>query len=150
MHSCDAVRLDFRSNYQMLDFVQMVADHLGRLAGLDDESVHWVGVAVRESVINAIKHGNCNDERKRVYVEFTPPPAEPCAGLAICVRDEGCGFDPTTLPDALAPENVLKPTVRGIFLIRSFMDEMALRRMPDGGMELRMIKRAPAVQSLQS
>ena len=141
MRNGNSVRLDFRSDFEMLDVVQGVADQLGRLAGLDDDSVHWVGVAVRESVINAIKHGNCNDEHKRVYVEFTPLPATPAAGLAICVRDEGCGFDPEGVPDPLAPENVLKPTGRGIFLIRSFMDEMVLRRMPEGGMEVRMVKR---------
>ena len=66
------VRLDFHSTFDMLDFVQVVSDHIGRLAGLDDEALHWVGVAVRESVINAIKHGNGNDEQKRVHVEFTP------------------------------------------------------------------------------
>jgi serine/threonine-protein kinase RsbW len=141
MRNGNSVRLDFRSDFEMLDVVQGVADQLGRLAGLDDDSVHWVGVAVRESVINAIKHGNCNDEHKRVYVEFTPLPAAPAGGLAICVRDEGCGFDPEGVPDPLAPENVLKPTGRGIFLIRSFMDEMVLRRMPEGGMEVRMVKR---------
>ena len=58
----------------MLDFVQVVSDHVGRMAGLDEDAVHWVGVAVRESVINAIKHGNRNDARKRVLVEFTPTP----------------------------------------------------------------------------
>ena len=125
----------------MLDFVQVVSDHLGRLAGLVDDSVHWVSVAVRESVINAIKHGNCNDEDKRVFVEFTPLAAEPTPGLAICVRDEGCGFDPTGIPDPLSPENMLKPTGRGIFLIRSFMDEMELRKRPGGGMEMMMVKR---------
>jgi serine/threonine-protein kinase RsbW len=141
MHNGNSVRLDFRSAFDMLDFVQVVSDHLGRLAGLDEESVHWVGVAVRESVINAIKHGNCCDERKRVYVEFTPLTSDLSRGLAISVRDEGCGFDPTVLPDPLAPENVLKPTGRGIFLIRSFMDEMELRKQPDGGMEMMMVKR---------
>jgi serine/threonine-protein kinase RsbW len=141
MHNGNSVRLDFRSDFEMLDFVQVVSDHLGRLAGLDDEALHWVGVAVRESVINAIKHGNCNDCSKRVHVEFTALEEDPAAGLAISVRDEGCGFDPDRLPDPLAPENVLKPTGRGIFLIRSFMDELALRRMPGGGMEVRMVKR---------
>ena len=67
MNNGNSVRLDFRSAFDMLDFVQVVSDHLGRLSGLDDDSVHWVGVAVRESVINAIKHGNCNDEGKRVF-----------------------------------------------------------------------------------
>jgi serine/threonine-protein kinase RsbW len=134
------VRLDFRSAFDMLDFVQVVSDHVGRLVGLDDDSLHWVGVAVRESVINAIKHGNANDEEKRVFVEFTPLAAE-SPGIVIRVRDEGPGFDPDTLPDPLAPENMLKSSGRGIFLIRNFMDEMRLQRAPEGGMEMLMVKR---------
>ena len=135
------VRLDFRSAFDMLDFVQIVSDHVGRMAGLDEDALHWVGVAVRESVINAIKHGNANDEQKRVFVEFTPLTPE-AGGIAIRVRDEGPGFDPETLPDPLAPENMLKSSGRGIFLIRNFMDEMRLQRAPEGGMEMVMVKRA--------
>ena len=82
------VCLDFYSTYEILDFVQVASDHLGRLAGLDDDALHWVGVAVRESVINAIKHGNCDDERKHVYVEFTPLSNSGAAGIAIRVRDD--------------------------------------------------------------
>ena len=59
----------------------------------------------------------------------------------IRVRDEGCGFDPESLPDPLAPENILKSSGRGIFLIRSFMDDVQLQRAPEGGMEIRMVKR---------
>jgi serine/threonine-protein kinase RsbW len=57
------------------------------------------------------------------------------------VRDQGDGFDPTTVADPLAPENLLKSSGRGIFLIRSFMDDVQLERAPEGGMEIRMIKR---------
>jgi serine/threonine-protein kinase RsbW len=135
------VCLQFHSTYEMLDFVQVVSDHLGRLAGLDDDSLHWVGVAVRESVINAIKHGNRDDERKHVHVEFTPLGASGAAGISIRVRDEGPGFDPAAIPDPLAPENVLKASGRGIFIIRNFMDEMVLQRAPEGGMEVVMTKR---------
>jgi serine/threonine-protein kinase RsbW len=138
-----AVRFQFQSTFEMLDFVQVACDGLGRMAGLDEDALHWLGVAVRESVINAIKHGNAGDEGKRVYVEFTPLPTQP-SGLAIRVRDEGPGFDPEELPDPLAPENVLKASGRGIFIIRSFMDEMDLRRAPEGGMEMVMVKRAGA------
>jgi serine/threonine-protein kinase RsbW len=136
------VRLDFHSAFDMLDFVQVVSDHVGRMSGLDDEALHWVGVAVRESVINAIKHGNGEDERKRVHVEFTTLNGDSPPGLVIRVRDEGTGFDPGSIPDPLAPENVLKSSGRGIFLIRSFMDELELKRAPEGGMELVMVKRA--------
>ena len=138
------VRLDFHSTFEMLDFVQVVTDHLGRLAGLDDDAVHWVGVAVRESVINAIKHGNAGDERKRVHIDFTPIQDACSGGLSLRVRDEGDGFDPSILPDPLAPENVLKSSGRGIFLIRSFMDEVVLRPAPEGGMEVTMVKRSGA------
>jgi serine/threonine-protein kinase RsbW len=138
----NSVRLDFRSTFDMLDLVQVVSDHIGRQAGLDEEALHWVGVAVRESVINAIKHGNGHDELKRVHVEFTPLTDDVPPGIAIRVRDEGGGFDPSTLPDCCAPENILKGSGRGIFLIRSFMDELTLRRAPEGGMEVVMVKRA--------
>ena len=144
------VCLEFHSTYEMLDFVQVASDHLGRLSGLDDEALHWVGVAVRESVINAIKHGNSGDERKHVYVEFTPIDSQRPSGIQIRVRDEGPGFDPDALPDPLAPENMLKASGRGIFLIRSFMDELVLRRAPEGGMEVVMIKRVSAPEFLQN
>ena len=137
----NTVRLDFHSSLDMLDFVQMVSDHIGRMAGLDDEALHWVSVAVRESVINAIKHGNCGDTRKRVHVEFTALEERGRPGIAICVRDEGCGFDPSVLADPLAPENLLRTSGRGIFLMRSFMDEMTFQRAAEGGMEVRMVKR---------
>jgi serine/threonine-protein kinase RsbW len=98
-------------------------------------------VAVRESVINAIKHGNCSDVRKRVHVEFSSLQDGGGPGLAVRVRDEGCGFDPSLLADPLAAENLLKANGRGIFLMRSFMDEMTFQRAAEGGMEVRMVKR---------
>src|SRR5215208_4056742 len=142
MRSGHTVRLAFHSTFEMLDLVQVVSDHIARLAGLDEEARHWVNVAVRESVINAIKHGNRSDTHKRVHVEFTPLEAETPRGVLIRVRDEGPGFDPESVPDPLAPENLLKGSGRGIFLIRSFMDEMVLQRAAEGGMEMVMVKRA--------
>ena len=141
MTSGNTVRVDFHSSLEMLDVIQLVSDHIGRRAGLDEEALHWVGVALRESVINAIKHGNCSDVRKRVHVEFTVLQGDAVPGLAIRVRDEGCGFDPSTLADPLAQENLLKSTGRGILLMRSFMDEMTFQRAAEGGMEVRMVKR---------
>lgn len=137
----EPVRLDFGGSLEMLDLAQAVSEHMGRLAGLDDEALHWVTVAVRESVINAIRHGNCNDAGKRVHLEFTLLPAG-APGLRIKVRDEGCGFDAASLPDPLAPENLLKSTGRGIFLIRSFMDDLIFERTPQGATEVVMVKRA--------
>ena len=135
------VRIQIHSNFEMLDFVQVVSDHVAQIAGLDEDSVHWISVAVRESVINAIKHGNREHPEKLVTVEFTfAPPTHP-GELIVRVLDEGEGFDPDEVEDPLAPENLLKSSGRGIFLIRSFMDEMSLQRAPEGGMEVIMVKR---------
>ena len=138
------VRLQFCSAFDMLDFVQLVSDHLCRRVGFDEDSMHWVGVAVRESVINAIKHGNQHDENKMVCVDFRST-VEPDGELIISVSDEGEGFEPEEVADPLAPENMLKSSGRGIFLMRSFMDDVALRKRPEGGMEVRMTKRVAKV-----
>ena len=141
------VRLEFTSTFEMLDFVQVVSDHLARGIGLDEDSLHWVSVAIRESVINAIKHGNRNDAAKHVFVEFETATNANVPELAIRIRDQGEGFDPEQVANPLDPENLLKSSGRGIFLIRNFMDDMHLQRAPQGGMELRMVKRvqpAPA------
>jgi serine/threonine-protein kinase RsbW len=136
------VRLEFTSAFEMLDFVQVVSDHLARGVGLDEDSLHWVSVAIRESVINAIKHGNRSDTAKHVFVEFETVPTSDVPELAIRVRDQGEGFDPELVANPLDPENLLKSSGRGIFLIRNFMDDVQLRRAPEGGMEIRMVKRA--------
>src|SRR5262245_36214604 len=142
--STRVLRLECTSAFDMLDFVQVVSDHMSREIGLDEDATHWVGVAVRECVINAIKHGNQNNAAKRVFMEFSSRRPADVGELTIAVRDQGAGFDPTGLADPLAPENLLKASGRGIFLIRNFMDDVQLQRAPEGGMEIRMTKRAPA------
>jgi len=134
------IRLEFTSAFEMLDFVQVVSDHLARRVGLDEDAMHWVSVAIRESVINAIKHGNRNDASKRVFVEFGTSLGE-VPELSIRVRDQGEGFDPEAVANPLDPENLLKSSGRGIFLTRNFMDDVQLRRAPEGGMEISMLKR---------
>jgi serine/threonine-protein kinase RsbW len=140
------IRLEFSSAFEMLDFVQVVSDHLARGVGLDEDSLHWVSVAIRESVINAIKHGNKSDASKHVFVEFETS-ARAIPELAIRVRDEGEGFDPETVANPLDPENLLKSSGRGIFLIRNFMDDVRLQRAPEGGMEIRMVKRVQSTSA---
>ena len=134
------VRLEFTSSPEMLDFVQVVSDHVGRTFGFDEDALHWVGVAIRESVVNAIKHGNGQDATKHVFVDFERAQGGDAPGLVVSVRDQGPGFDPETLESPLDPDNLLKPSGRGIFLIRNFMDDVQLRRAPQGGMEVRMVK----------
>ena len=139
----NTTRLEFPSHFDMLDFVQLLSDHLSTVGGLDEDSMHWVGVAVRESVINAIKHGNAEDETKRVVVEFTFQPIAEPTEMVVRVVDQGGGFDPVEVADPLAPENLLKSSGRGIFFMRSFMDDLTLSRAPEGGMQVRMVKKLP-------
>lgn len=137
----NVVRLEFHSTFEMLDFVQLVSDRIGQMAGLDDEGLHWIGVAVREGVINAIKHGNREDYDKLVTVEFTFRPRTKPTELVVRVVDQGEGFEADEIANPLAPENLLKSSGRGIFFMRSFMDDVVLERRPEGGMEVRMVKK---------
>jgi serine/threonine-protein kinase RsbW len=138
------VRLQIPSNFELLDVIQVASDRLAVLAGLDEDAIHWIGVAVRESVINAIKHGNREDHAKLVTIEFSlTPPAAPTEFI-VRVLDEGEGFEPQAVADPLAPENILKSSGRGIFFMRSFMDDVVLRRASEGGMEVRMVKKLSA------
>jgi serine/threonine-protein kinase RsbW len=132
------IRLKLPSVFELLDLVQLLSDRLSGLAGLDEDTTHWVSVAVRESVINAIKHGNREDPAKDVTVEFT---LEPHHEFVVRVLDEGDGFDPDSVADCLEPENILKSSGRGIFFMRNFMDEVRIDRRPEGGMAVRMSKR---------
>jgi serine/threonine-protein kinase RsbW len=138
------IRLQIHSNFDMVDFVQVISDRVGQLAAFDEDTVHWIGVAIRESVINAIKHGNREDAGKLVTVEFTFAPTVDPRELVVSVVDQGEGFDPEEVADPLAPENVLKSSGRGIFFMRSFMDDVVLRRVAEGGMEVRMVKKLAA------
>ena len=134
------IHIEFNSAFDMLDFVQIVSDHVCKDIGMDDDATHWVSVAVRESVANAIKHGNKNEYAKKVFVDFNGVFGD-VSEVSIRVRDQGAGFDPDEVADPLAAENLLKGSGRGIFLIRNFMDEVVLQRAPQGGMEVRMVKR---------
>ena len=127
-----------------IDLVQTVGDSICGEFGFDEDTAHWINVAIRESVINAIKHGNKNDPTKKVIVEFSPVPGAASDEMVIRIEDQGEGFVPEEVADPLAPENMLKSSGRGIFFMRSFMDDVQLQRAPEGGMEVRMMKKLGA------
>ena len=135
------VRMELPSSFELLDVVQVVSDRMTALAGLGEDATHWVSVAVRESVINAIKHGNKEDRGKRVTVEFGLSPREKPGEFVVEVSDEGAGFDPDEVANPLDAENMLKSSGRGIFFMRSFMDDVTMARRPQGGMSVRMRKK---------
>jgi len=138
------VHLEIHSTIEALDLVQAVTEHIARRLGFDDESLHWTSMAVRESVVNAMKHGNGNDAAKLVFIDYCAVPESDPVDFIVSVRDQGPGFDPENVKDPLTPENMLSASGRGVFLIRQFMDDVVIRRAPQGGMEVRMTKRIGA------
>ena len=118
------------------DAAAAVTDFL-RNCGVSEELSFGIEMAVRESVTNAMVHGNQEDESKSVEVILNCHDNE----LEIEVRDQGEGFDPANVPDPTNAENLLKTSGRGIFLMRTFMDEIEWRNRPEGGTAVRMTKR---------
>ena len=120
--------------------VETAADKLAEEAGVDEDERFHIAMAVREAAVNAVLHGNEYDPQKKIAVSLE----NTGAALVFTIADQGRGVDPETLPDPRAPENLLRGTGRGIFLMRSFMDEVHFRQLHPGT-ELTLVKRlAPA------
>ena len=130
------------STMESVGEVEAAADKLAGDAGLDEDDRFHVTMAVREAAVNAVLHGNDYDPAKQIKVSVE----NTGAALVFIIADQGKGLDPDTLPDPLAPENLLRGTGRGIFLIRSFMDEVHFRQLHPGT-ELTLVKRlTPAAE----
>lgn len=106
------------------------------------EEQHWpkedvaaVQLALQEALANAVRHG-CRGDRSR-YVRCSVI-CEKAGEVVMVVRDPGPGFDPGAVADPLDVDGILKPSGRGLLLIRKLMDDV---RFADGGREVRMRKR---------
>jgi serine/threonine-protein kinase RsbW len=132
-----AGRLNLRLNSTMESVaeVEAAAEKLATEAGLDEDERFHVTMAAREAAVNAVLHGNEYDPAKQIAASFE----NTGAALVITIADQGKGLDPETLPDPLAPENLLRGAGRGIFLIRAFMDEVHFRQLHPGT-ELTLVK----------
>lgn len=104
-------------------------------AGFGEEDIMKIGMAVREAAVNAVLHGNAYDPGKKVALDVERTARD----LVIVIRDQGKGLEVDKIPDPLAPENLMKTSGRGIFLIRSFMDEVEIHPSPTGT-EIKLIK----------
>ena len=131
-------RVSYRmeSTLESVNKAEEMADQIAARAGFDEDTRSGVSMAVREGMINGILHGNAYDANKRVNLSFEQNDQE----LVITITDEGAGFVPDEVPDPLAPENLLKTSGRGIFLMRAFMDEVRFRKL-NPGTEIILIKR---------
>ena len=105
-------------------------------AGLEEDDLHALGMAVREAAVNAVVHGNRYNAKKKVLLKVSRAPDR----LTIVIADEGEGFEVNSIPDPLASENLLRQSGRGLLLIRAFVDEFELRPREPRGTEVRLVK----------
>ena len=131
------VELRIQSSLDYTDLVENLTNNLTALAGCDSDHAYFIEMAVREVLINAIRHGNQFDSHKQVRVRFRFDAAR----FEVQINDQGRGFDYEHLPDPCDPANLLKSSGRGIFLVRSFMDDFSLIYVPDQGTEVKFAKK---------
>jgi serine/threonine-protein kinase RsbW len=131
------IELSLPSRIESVDESASFAEKVARDWGYPDDFLSSIDLAVRESVANAIKHGNKFDENKQVQVEF----ADTDAGFEMSVRDFGSGFDVDAIPDPTDAAHLLNASGRGILFMRSFMDVVEWEKNDDGGTTVKMIKK---------
>jgi serine/threonine-protein kinase RsbW len=124
------------SSLESVNQAEESALQFAKKTGFTEDDVQRISMAVREGVVNAVLHGNQYDPNKKVRISFETSNN----ALVIRIADEGPGLDPGSIPDPLAPENLLKTSGRGIFLIRAFMDEVQFKSL-NPGTEITLIKR---------
>lgn len=128
------------STLDTVNRLELEAEQFAQRAGFSEDDIPNIAMAVREAAVNAVLHGNNYSTEKHVNASFETTSSD----LVIKITDQGPGLDPDTIPDPLAPENILRGSGRGIFLIRAFMDEVHFRQTHPGT-ELTLIKhRTPA------
>ena len=130
-------RLVLPSHIEAVADAAAAAAEFARSCGLADDAAFGIDMAVREAITNAIVHGNKEDDAKKVELTLN------CSqnAVEIEVKDQGEGFDPGSVPDPTAPENILKTSGRGNFLIRNLMDEVDWSSSAEGGTKVRMVKK---------
>ena len=126
--------MEIPSSVGAIHRVQTAVHEVMKRFGYDDDACFAVKLAIEESIVNAMKHGNKFDPERSVHVRYDVDDRQ----VRVCIKDEGRGFDPRTVPDPTREENLTKPHGRGIMLMRAYMDTVAYS---DCGTEVTMIKR---------
>lgn len=124
----DSYYLEIESSPNNLITVEEFVNYFAVDLGLDEEKINGLLLAVTEATTNAIIHGNKNNSLKLVRIHVTVENST----LIIKIKDEGNGFDPSIVPDPTNPENLLKDSGRGLYLMRVYMDELNINFTPEG------------------
>jgi len=135
-HAPETLERSLDSTLESVDSAEELALSVAQRAGFDEDDLMKIGMAVRESMVNAVVHGNRYNVHKKVHLSVSKSPEE----FVIRIADQGEGFDYENLPDPLAQENLLRHSGRGIFLIKAFMDDFRVRRLEPGGTEVTLVK----------
>jgi len=138
-------RLELLSRFENIELADQALLELGRAAGVDSESLYWAGMALREALANAIKHGNKLNPDKRVFVEMQ---LGEHGELRIEIQDEGEGFDAEHLRDPTSPENLMRSSGRGVFYMQHFMDGVDFSSGEQGGTRISLTKQLSGGQAI--
>jgi serine/threonine-protein kinase RsbW len=133
----DEVRLVVPSRIESLAVINAVAEEVAQQLEFDEETRNAITISVVEAGTNAIQHGNREDSTKPTEVLFRKEKGK----LVILIRDQGAGFDPASVGEPLAGDNLFAEHGRGVHILRSFMDEVHWRF--DGGTECCLVKYLP-------
>jgi len=136
MFPAERLALVLESTQRSVELADRIVRRFSMKAGCTEQQQNEISLAVREVVANAVFHGNAGDARKKVSLAAEVRER----GIVICVRDEGPGFDPASLPNPCDPANLLLDHGRGVFLVNASMDQVTMRRLDSCGMEVTMIK----------
>ncbi len=130
MQQKDTLRfiLVLTSNPKQVGKVEGFLEKVGKRAKLNETQFNKLLVAATEAVNNGIIHGNKRDPKKKVTLTCELESLV----LIIRVQDEGPGVDPASIPDPLAEENLMRENGRGVFLMKSLMDNVEFERVPEG------------------
>ena len=123
--------LEIESDPNNLITVEEFVNYFCKDVNLPDDKLANIFLAVTEATTNAIIHANKCDTNKIVTIDAYVENSK----LIIKIKDEGEGFEPGNIPDPTEPENLLKDSGRGIYLMRVYMDDMKYIRT-SSGMEL--------------
>ena len=130
------IELRLPSQLRFLGVVDAVVQSFASEFGLAADDINNLSTATIEAASNAMEHANKFDEHKHVQLRLHGH------GLVIevDVEDEGQGFDPRPYERELTAEDLLKLRGRGIFIMRSFMDEVRFARTAHGGTRVHLRK----------
>ena len=132
----EEIVLSIPSEDRYIYLLDLVVSYAAKEMRFDEETAEQVNLAVIEAGTNAIRHGNKNDPEKAAEFRFCMARDK----LTVFVKDCGSGFDPESVGDPLSPENFMKPSGRGIFLMRALMDEVEYTLGENCGTQVRLVK----------